>query len=290
MHIETKPKEERMRNFNAEQYVGANSFDLEGMSVDEGIETRCIDGREDRQWNAEGKDRLPPVAIPGSGVGFVMDVMSGVHLLEKRTGRRAGVSPESLARVAESVIGEVSYHTDSHKAGDPLSCAGCGYCALSLATPEEFLLSAEQAAFVQNRFLPELRRRGIEPVLYQGAHEEAAVMVVDGLDIGLPATAEGTHVYVYNRGFHEELLARAAREIFPLLAEDFPGIALPDVREALCEAARKKLSRVAAVLAAGKPQFRVFRNSAKQVLVERMGEVPKSADEDEGEVEAAVSQ
>lgn len=158
---------------------------------------RCVDDRDD--GSAE------TIAIPGAGLGVLIDIFGGLKLLE------ADVDLRRVADVFTDEFGLPSYHTDVAKLGNSLCCAGCGHCSGALASPEQYLLSDEVVTFL-NGYLPQLAEQE-EPTVYAGGHSAQATIIVTGTDVGLTAGHSGTNVFVYQPDWHQLYLKKAAEAL-----------------------------------------------------------------------------
>ena len=265
-------------NFDAEKFIGAEAYDLPGDETEIAArlrDLRCVDGRETRRPDGRGNERLPSTAFPGAGLGFFMDVVGGLRELEKFSRHSPELTMKEVLSVVEEVIGPLSLHTDEHndKSEGSLMCAGCGYCSFALAEPETFSLREADAHFVRDRLMPDLSRRGTLPTVLKGNHLERGILVVDGDDIGLPSvSSEGVSSFVYHRGLHEKALNKVAEILMERFPERFIGVTASELGSIFMETARRKVELALERLAAGKPRFLVYRNDAKQVLVEPFSE------------------
>ena len=248
--------------FDAEQYVKENSYPLDFTDYSKiGLELRCID---DRASGSEDKERH--IAIPGAGLGLVMDVLGAFTLL-RRKGKHATLRPQEAVSLVEKTIGSILFHTDDHHEGHGSLCAGCGHAHGALTEPTPYLLTEEDAKYFFEYCLIDLKDklhvRGLKPVVYKGPHSAKAVMIVEGTDIGLSSIGRsGDAVFVYHKTFHELLLKLIAHEIAPLLSEHTQGISEQEIEESIQESARIRLGVTVKKLAAALPKFEVRRDQA----------------------------
>jgi hypothetical protein len=243
--------------FDAEKYVTENAylFSLKDYSTI-GKELRCID---DRASNSD--DRTCNVAIPGGGLGLVMDTLGAFTLL-RRKGLHATLHPDEAVEVVEKAIGSVSFHTDDHSEGHASLCAGCGHAHGALTDPVAYLLTEEDAKYFFEFCLHDLKNKlhekGMKPTVYKGPHAAQAVMIAEGTEVGLPSVGKsGEAVFVYHKTFHQLLLTLIANGIAPLLKDHTKGISEEDFEKVLHESAEIRLGVTLKKLAVGLPRFLV---------------------------------
>src|SRR5512146_193804 len=109
--------------FDAQKYVDENaSVQHVGFNEQVGKSIRCI---SDRASAAENKDH--PIAIPGSGLGLVMDVLGAATLL-RRGGTHVELGPEEVIGAVQRAISVINFHTDEKSVKNKgLPCGGCGH-------------------------------------------------------------------------------------------------------------------------------------------------------------------
>lgn len=243
--------------FDAETYVKENKYRLAITDYSIiGKSLRCID---DRASNSEDRER--DIAIPGAGLGLVMDVLGAFTLL-RRKGKRAALSPQEAVIAVERAIGAIPFHTDDHHEGHASLCAGCGHAHGALTDPASYLLTEEDARYFFEFCLSDLKdklhSKGLAPVIYRGPHAAKAVMIVEGTDVGLPSVSKsGDAVFVYHKTFHEILLTLVANQIVSLLGENPQEVGERELEETIYESARIRLGVTVNKLAAALPKFKV---------------------------------
>lgn len=208
----------------------------------------CID---DRRGGEQGELVL---AIPGAGLGVVMDVLGGVKTLEDQTGGEFKITPLQVYEAVRNVLGTVSYHTDQANVdnNNPLSCAGCGHCAGALKSPEKYLQTEEAVDFISNKILPELKESQILPSVYLGEHDASLVVIIDNLIDGIKSKGEGVQAYVYNKAWHEKILEAISKNL-----TEGSSLSSDEIFTALKEAKDVRLGHTVHHLADDKPKFLV---------------------------------
>ena len=246
--------------FDPEKYVEGSSYEIYLANYkDIGLKLRCID---DRASNSDDRER--PIAIPGGGLGLVMDALGAFTIL-RRKGKHASVEPEEVIAAVERAIGPITFHTDEKSVTNKgLICGGCGHCNGALADPVTYLLSESDAKYFIERGLSDLKEKlnacGEKPTVYVGAHAAKAVMIVEGEKRGLMSVGEsGEQVYVYHKDFHELLLKSIARQLQPLMVKHSQDVSEKELATALLESARERLSVTMEKLAATLPRFVVSK-------------------------------
>lgn len=206
----------------------------------------CID---DRRGGEQGELVL---AIPGAGLGVVMDVLGGVKILNDQTAGEFKLTPEEAYTSVQNVLGTVSYHTDQANVDNhnPLFCAGCGHCAGALKNPGDYLQTEEAVDFVGNKLLLDLKQSGVLPSVYPGAHDASLVVIVDNLTDGITSKGEETQAYVYNKAWHEKILETISKK----LAEG-QSVSSDEIFSALREAKDVRLNHTIEHLAKNHPKF-----------------------------------
>ena len=199
-----------MEQTQAQEFVGKNAYRI----IREGnkFSLRCIDDREHRTVGSD----LPDHAVPGAGLGLVMDVIAAVEYARREHGMVLPVTERMIVEAAESIIGDkVNYHTasDLHGADTSLPCAGCGYAAASFKDPEGQYFAPDMLAF--------LREHGFsafddKPVVYDGGHAAHAVFLIMNDEIGLPAKGiDGGQAYIVHASVRNNLLEMIASAVAP---------------------------------------------------------------------------
>ncbi len=224
-----------------------------------GLRLRCID---DRASDSDDCDR--PIAIPGGGLGLVMDVLGACTLL-RRAGKHVSIEPKEAIALVERAIGSINFHTDEKSVQNHgVVCGGCGHCNGALVDPVKYLLSESDARFFMESGLAELKEKlkasGIKPTVYTGAHAAAGVMVVMGEDVDLPSVGvSGEHVYVYHQDLHQMILKLIAHELHRSLAHHSQRLSEQELETALVQSAQQRLAVTLEKLAKDLPQFLVHR-------------------------------
>ena len=258
-----------MKMIDAEKYVQDNAYriDLENYEPI-GAELRCID---DRASNSDDRNRH--VAIPGGGLGLVMDAMGGLTLL-RRNGRNVLIDNHEIIKAVEKVVGVIFFHTDRKSLENKgLACGGCGHLNGALSNPSAYLITDSDSKFFIENVLPyvenKLKEKKVEPTVYEGKHDAGAVFVVDSLDIGLPSVSKsGERAYIYHRGFHQKMLKKIADEIFTLLSVGSMKINKDEIESFLLKAAADRLSVTIEKLAHNLPKYAVSKKI--QICVEQI--------------------
>jgi hypothetical protein len=191
---------ENFVNDHVIEFTQERQNELETFTADS---LRCIDDRASEVGNLRDEE----LAIPGAGLGVLMDVLAGLNIenLSKE------LSPKEAALIIEELIGPPSFHTDEDHEGESLACAGCGHCAGAMKDPKKYLLSHEAVAFLPS-YIRELGSR-VEPAVYRGKHEAKAIVIVDSFSHGLPTTDGESRVYVFHRAWHRRILDELATRI-----------------------------------------------------------------------------
>jgi hypothetical protein len=203
----------------------------------------CIDDRK--------TDGDPKIRIPGAGLGILMDTF----------GAKLNLSPEQiLAAVEKALGGKLSYHTDKAHEGDALKCAGCGHCAGALAKPDDYLLTPEAVAFLQEKFLPDLDKACVPPEVYEGKHNAKGVIILS--DTTTLTSSPDEMVYSYHPGLHRKAIDQIAAEIAQL-----HELNAQEVAEAIWASAQERLGHTVHHLADGLPQFKVSQTESGEVNV-----------------------
>lgn len=252
--------------FDAEKYVRENWYPLALTDYSNiGLKLRCID---DRSSQTEGRGH--DIAIPGGGLGLVMDALGALTLL-KRNGKHVTASPQDVIEVVEYSIGPITFHTDEKSVKNRgVACGGCAHCSIALADPVAYLLSESDAQYFSEHGLLDLKEklklRGAKPAVYVGAHEAHAVITVCGTEVGLPSVGvTGEHVYVYHKDFHRLLLTLIAHELAALFGTHSKGISSDELEGTLHESAATRLGVTLKRLAVGLPQFVVCKKQTLSV-------------------------
>lgn len=215
-------------------------------------EIRCID------YRSEGS--LPPIGIPGAGLGLVVTAVAAVRQLETQKGN-ISFSFADITQLIEKEFGLPTFHTDAeHHATDQdeLLCMGCGFCRTAFHSPEKFLLTREDLAAI-GQYSRELVTRGIIPVVLRTPEQKpSAIMVIDSLDIAMPTVSPtGKRAYTYSRAIHVEILQKLARAFYERISAK--EIHAGEVTKAFLDAASVQLQATIDHVGSTLPQFRVFR-------------------------------
>lgn len=242
--------------FDANAYVKKNSYPLTLTNHSNlGLKLRCIDDR------ATGEESSAyPIAIPGAGLGILMDAMGSCTLL-RRSGKHVSFEPTELISLVERAIGPITFHTDEKSVKNKgVPCGGCGHCNGALMDPVKYLLSESDAKFFVESGLSEikesLKAHGEKPIVYSGSHLAVAVITILGTDLGLSSVSStGEHVYVYHKEFHELLLTLIAHEFAALVTKHSQGVSVQEFETALKESAQIRLSVTLEKLARDLPKF-----------------------------------
>jgi len=242
--------------FDAEKYVRENSYPLhlEDHSTI-GLKLRCID-----DLSSHSTDKRYDIAIPGSGLGIVMDLLGGLALL-RRKGKHVSLEPRKAIDIVEKALGAITFHTDEKSVKNRgIECGGCGHCNAALIDPQRYLLSESEAKYFLESGLADvkgrLKLRGVKPTVYSGLHNARAVITVMGEDIGLPSVGKsGECVYVYHKSFHELFLTLVAHELERSFHSHSQGVSDEELVDALHESARTRLSVTLEKLANDLPKF-----------------------------------
>lgn len=237
---------EKMTHTEAIEFAKKNVIPLpEAMTTKplQAVMMACID---DRKNDGDAKIR-----IPGAGLGILMDTL----------GAKLSLTPEQVLSAVEKALGgKLSYHTDKSHEHDPLKCAGCGHCAGALGKPDEYLLTPEALAFLNEKYLPTLDQSCVAPEVYEGSHGAKGVMIVDG-PITLTSDKD-TMVYVYHPELHKMAIEQIAGEIAELY--ELNG---REVADAIWASAQERLGHTVHHLADGLPQFKVSKNEVGEIVV-----------------------
>ncbi len=260
-------------------------FDKKRFEIKKGFEPKgnaigCIDDRAGR-----GEGQVEQIALPGSGLGILLATFSALGKIKEEY--NLDFTSDFNFKVAEKVeqLVGVSLHTDAKNKEHSLSCAGCGHCAGILNSPE--LLSPEFNAFVQERYLPKLKEKNVEPVVYEGGHNANGVFIIDDLETGLASQSRtmDAQVYVYNKAWHEKIL----NEVAEILHAEFNGM-IPRSEgdgvdkqkeeekikkffaDSIYNAAEKQLQHTLARLTFGLPKFMVKEGKVTEVTEFKEGE------------------
>jgi hypothetical protein len=262
---------ERSPMFNGLEYVTTNAYQIPGGILPSGALVRCIDDREERKG-----ELLPPFAVPGAGLGIVMDVMAAAYQAANQLEgiKGMGLDPKELFKTCRTALGGMAvFHTDTVH-GTEYACAGCGYCAASLNQPEGNFFSGSAAEFLKWHALEQcqedMRAKAIDVPTYEGDHVAKAVMVIDALDIGLPSTGvSGDHVYVYHPKARNELLTEVARAVYAQVSKIVPSLDREAWLDLVIGLAQERLTKVMQKLKADKlPMFKVFEKDGVFVVEE----------------------
>ena len=244
--------------FDAERYVKENNYPLVIKDYSNiGLVLRCID-----DLSPDSEDRTRDIAIPGAGLGLVMDALGAFTLLRRR-GKHATLMGEEAINAVERALGVILYHTDDKSAKNKgVLCGGCGHCNGALVDPVKYLLSGSDAKYFVEAGLEDikgrLKLRGVKPVVYAGGHNARAVFIIESLEVGLPSVGKTEErVYVYHRLFHERFLSLIAHELAPLLSSHTQGVSEEELASMLIESARTRLEVTVNKLAATLPKYAI---------------------------------
>ncbi|GEM_PF-2266929 len=254
-HPNQKPVE-AMRYEDAREFVQANHFAIEAIpEANQPWNLRCVDDRENRTH----ENGLPDIAIPGAGLGLVMDAFAGLNLLEKEKGVTIHIDAKRIVEVVEGVVGEISFHTDEDniREDNPLICAGCGHCAGAIKDPEAYLLTDSAIHFLKGSLLPRLTEQGEKPTVYKGAHGAKAFFIIDAEDVGLPAQSGDSQAYVYNRALHEKAIREIGKRLYSGLYVE--RVSEDEFVEIFLRATEKRVGETVFRLARTLPKYRILQ-------------------------------
>jgi ferredoxin len=251
--------------FNPEQFI-RDHYDIAEKNLSS---LRCIDDREDRR--PLSIDALPDYAVPGAGLGIVLDAMAAAYVVSTEHSAIAPDAEELFSALEDALNNTVVFHTDTGHNGD-LPCAGCGYCAASCNQPEQNLLPEAAVNFIKTKGLArcreKLEEKGVRIPAYEGSHAAKAVMIVCGDDIGLPSTSSsGVHAYVYHQDIRNELLRNAADSLYPLLVQSLgtASFSHDQWRQKVVLVAGLRLEPVLETLAGNLPRYVVTKKDGRVV-------------------------
>lgn len=252
--------------FDVEHYVRENGYDMEVADYSAiGLRLRCID---DRSSNSDDKKR--DIALPGGGLGIVMDMLGALTLL-RRKGKHVSLNPRDAIDFTEKTIGAITFHTDEKSVKNRgVACGGCGHCNGALVEPVKYLLSENDAKYFLDEGLAylkdRLKLRGEKPTVYIGHHEASAVLIVAHQHLGLSSIGKsGERAYIYHKYFHEVLLSLLAHQFASELGGHAQGVGDKELEEAFLESARIRLSVTVQKLAADLPTYLVGSQSKTSV-------------------------
>lgn len=255
----------QVKDFNAESFVEENKYSIPSDHSKIGLQLRCIDDRA-----SNSLDRSRDIAIPGAGLGLVMDVLGAFTLL-RRNGKHATLTPEEAIGAVERALCAVYFHTDEKSVKNKgVACGGCGHCNSALIDPVKYLISENDAKYFFEHGLSDIKERlkkwGVKPTVYTGSHNAHAVIVIESDNFGLPSVGKsGEQVYVYHKKFHELLLELIANELTSLLSSHSQGVSEKEFVDALHESARARLSVTLDKLASELPKFLVTNEQSISV-------------------------
>lgn len=255
-------------SFDAKRYVEENNYPLSILDFSTiGLKVRCIDDRA-----SDSQDRARDIALPGAGLGLVMDVLGAFTIL-RRKGKHATLAPQEAVEAVERTVGPILFHTDEKSVkNNGVLCGGCGHCNGALVDPVKYLLSGSDAKYFVEVGLADLEQklklRGVHPVAYTGGHGACAVFTIEDLEIGLPSVGKsGERAYVYHKNFHEMFLSLIAHELAPSLATHTQGVVEEELARSLIESARARLDVTILKLAGTLPKFSV-QNKPSMLVTE----------------------
>jgi len=200
------------------------------------------------------------IGYPGGLLGMKTTLFSSIDQdARKRIGGFGG-----FAKVAESLFGGMSAHTDDNNKHDPCGIAGCGHMQSIIAAPEAYSFGGEYVPELQD-YSRDLKRRsskgepGINIFSYFGNHNARAIMDLEdpegGHYIALPPNDGSDQVFVVNRGANKQLLHNAKKPLIARLGDVFKH----DPRDVYDD----HLALTANRLAPNLPQYRVEQDKGR---------------------------
>ncbi len=99
---------EEMRAFDEKEYVAKEACLIEGREneIIHAKDLRCIDDRDMRRG-----DDVPPYAIPGAGLGAVMDMIAAAYKAAKDAGNSEALDVKELFQAGKKVLEELCHFT-----------------------------------------------------------------------------------------------------------------------------------------------------------------------------------
>lgn len=234
----------------AERYYLENRYPFP-KEFDPRHNVECIDDRKGRTMHK--------IAIGGGSLGMMLDLFSVVPVLEQKHGTKIMIAHDKVVDAVDVVAG-ISFHSDTKNLEHPLACKGCGYCDSRLEGLHE-----DVVRYIAEHYLPKAMEGGVFPSIYSGSHNAHAVIILDDVRYGLPASDRNYQVYTYHRAWHDKLIEDIAERIYPDILPYVEGLTKQILRETLKEVSDEHLAKVVAHLAAGLPVYEFGKRSNLEI-------------------------